>query len=150
HMATHVAALSIAAVAYRFARRHAFNDWFSFGTGKLGELAAFGSAIILCMVALLIGYESVLRLIYPVAIEYREAIPIAVLGLAINVVSALLLHDTDAHHHDGNDDHDGHDNDAHDHDHHDHHDHEDHDHDGHFGHVDRNGDAHEHHHPTAR
>ena len=81
HMSTHVAALSIAAVAYSFARRHVGNDWFSFGTGKIGELAAFASAIILAMVALLIGYESVTRIISPVMIEYREAIPIAVLGL---------------------------------------------------------------------
>jgi cation diffusion facilitator family transporter len=99
HMSTHVAALSIAAVAYSFARRHVGNDWFSFGTGKIGELAAFASAIILAMVALLIGYESITRIISPVMIEYREAIPIAVLGLGVNLVSAYLLHDHDHHHH---------------------------------------------------
>jgi len=123
HMSTHVAALSIAAIAYSFARRHSGNDWFSFGTGKIGELAAFASAIILAMVALLIGYESVVRLINPVSIEYREAIPIAVLGLFVNLASAFLLHDHDHHdhgHHDGPD----HDHEEHDH-HHDnaHHDH---------------------------
>ena len=84
HMATHVAALSIAAVAYSFARRHVGNDWFSFGTGKLGA-AAFASAIILAMVALLIGYELVTRLIHPVTIAFREAIPIALVGLVVNL-----------------------------------------------------------------
>ena len=98
HMATHVAALSIAALAYLVARRHADNDWFSFGTGKLGELAAFASALILTMVALLIGWELVTRIIHPVPIAFGEAIPIAVLGLGVNIVSAFLLHD-DEHHH---------------------------------------------------
>jgi cation diffusion facilitator family transporter len=111
HMSTHVAALSIAALAYSVARRQVGNDWFSFGTGKLGELAAFASAIILSIVALLIGYESVLRVIHPVMIEYREAISIALLALCVNLASAYLLHDHDhhhGHHHDGeDDDHDG-------------------------------------------
>jgi cation diffusion facilitator family transporter len=98
HMSTHVAALSIAAVAYSFARKHMLNDWFSFGTGKLGELAVFASAIILAMVALLIGYESVTRLINPVAIQFGEAIPIAALGLGVNLISAWLLRDDDHHH----------------------------------------------------
>jgi cation diffusion facilitator family transporter len=139
HMSTHVLALSIAAVAYSIARRHVANDWFSFGTGKVGELAAYSSAIILGLIALLIGYESVTRFFNPVAIAYREAIPIAVLGLAVNIVSAFLLHDHDDHHHGGGEqeqyhpehDHAGHDHAGHDHD-HDHdrdHDHHDHDHD---------------------
>jgi cation diffusion facilitator family transporter len=136
HMSTHVAALSIAALAYSIARRHVGNDWFSFGTGKLGELAAFASAIILAMVALLIGYESVTRFFHPVAIAFREAIPIAFVGLGVNLVSALLLHDDghdhphghedeaefrDAHDHDNKHDHaDDHDHAHHDHAHHDH------------------------------
>jgi cation diffusion facilitator family transporter len=123
HMLTHVAAMSIAALAYSYARRNIDNDWFSFGTGKLGDLAAFGSAIILAMVALLIGYESIVRLIHPVDIEYREAIPIAVLGLVVNLLSAFLLHDHHDHHHVGRDfhDHSTKDHDDHDHDHrHDH------------------------------
>jgi Co/Zn/Cd efflux system component len=98
HMSTHVAALSIAAVAYSIARKHMLNDWFSFGTGKLGELAAFASAIILAMVALLIGYESVTRLVSPVTIHFGEAIPVAALGLAVNLFSAWLLRDHDHHH----------------------------------------------------
>lgn len=106
HMSTHAAALGIAALAYRFARRHADDPRFSFGTGKFGDLAAFASAIILGLIALLIGYESLDRLIHPVAIGFSQAIPIAVLGLAVNLASVWLLHD-------------GH----HDHDHDDHHDH---------------------------
>jgi cation diffusion facilitator family transporter len=113
--------MSIAALAYSYARRNIGNDWFSFGTGKLGDLAAFGSAIILAMVALLIGYESITRLIHPVDIEYREAIPIAVVGLAVNLVSAFLLHDHHDHvdrdfHGQGTNDHDDHDH-HHEHDH---------------------------------
>lgn len=119
HMSTHVAAFSIAAVAYNVARRHAGNDWFSFGTGKIGELGAFASAIILAMVALLIGYESVSRLFAPVAIRFAEAIPIAALGLGVNLLSLLLLHDHD------HDDHDHAHDDPADHRHDDHHHHHD-------------------------
>jgi cation diffusion facilitator family transporter len=120
HMATHVAALAIAGLAYLFARRHMHDPRFSLGTGKFGELAAFASAIILGMIALGIGYESVLRLVYPVAIHYREAIPIAALGLCVNLASAWLLRESHDHRH-------GHDHEGahqHDHDDHDHHDHD--------------------------
>jgi cation diffusion facilitator family transporter len=99
HMGTHVAALAIAGLAYLFARRHVHDARFSLGTGKFGELAAFASAIILGMIALGIGYESVLRLLYPVAIHYREAIPIAALGLCVNLVSAWLLRESHDHGH---------------------------------------------------
>lgn len=99
HMSTHAAALGIAALAYRFARTHAGDRRFSFGTGKLGELAAFASAIILGMIALLIGYESVTRLLHPVEIGFSQAIPIAVVGLLVNVASVWLLHDDDHHGH---------------------------------------------------
>jgi cation diffusion facilitator family transporter len=91
HMSTHAGALLLAALAYRYARRHANDPRFSFGTGKLGDLAGFTSAIILAMIALLIGYEAVSRLLAPVAIHFSEAIPIAVVGLAVNVASAWLL-----------------------------------------------------------
>jgi cation diffusion facilitator family transporter len=91
HMSTHAAALSIAALAYFFARRHARNPRFSFGTGKVGELAGFASAVALALVALLIGYESIVRIAHPVAIDYDEALAIAVLGLAVNLASAWLL-----------------------------------------------------------
>lgn len=101
HMSTHAAALSISALAYLYARRHVRSDRFAFGTGKLGELAAFASAIILAMIALLIGYESVERLVNPVPIAYGEAIAIAALGLAVNLGSAWLL--GGEHHHHGHD-----------------------------------------------
>jgi cation diffusion facilitator family transporter len=101
HMSTHAGALLIAALAYTYARRHAGDERFSFGTGKLGDLAAFASAIILAMIALLIGWESVGRLLHPVAIAFDEAIPVAVLGLCVNATSAWLLRDEDDHDHHG-------------------------------------------------
>jgi cation diffusion facilitator family transporter len=99
HMATHAAALGIAALAYLFARRQARNAHFTFGTGKFGDLAAFSSAIILMMIAAQVGYESVVRLFHPVPIFYGEAIAVAVLGLAVNLLSAWLLRDDHDHHH---------------------------------------------------
>ncbi len=120
HMATHVAALAIAGLAYLFARRHTDDTRFSLGTGKFGELAAFGSAIILGMVAFGIGYESILRLLHPVTIHFQEAIPIATLGLCVNLLSAWLLHEGHEDEHDR-----GH-----------HHEHDDHHH--HAGHHDTN------------
>ena len=112
HMATHVAALAIAGLAYLFARRHAQDGRFSLGTGKFGELAAFASAIILGMIAFGVAYESMLRLFHPVAIHFQEAIPIAALGLCVNLASAWLLRDEHGHGHD----HDDHDHGAHHHD----------------------------------
>lgn len=99
HMSTHAAALAISAAAYRYARRHATDSRFAFGTGKLGDLAAYTSAVVLAMIALLIGYESVERLLHPVPIAYEEAVAIAVLGLAVNLASAWLLRDEHDHHH---------------------------------------------------
>lgn len=98
HMSTHAGALLIAALAYTYSRRHAHDDRFAFGTGKLGDLAAFTSAIALAMIALLIGYESVERLIAPVPIAFNQAIPIAAVGLGVNLLSAYLLRDEDHHH----------------------------------------------------
>ncbi len=91
HMSTHAAALLIAALAYSYARRHANDPGFTFGTGKLGDLAGFTSAIILSMIALLIAYESMGRIFAPVPISFAEAIPIAGVGLAVNIASALIL-----------------------------------------------------------
>jgi cation diffusion facilitator family transporter len=91
HMSTHAGALLLAALAYTYARKHADNPAFTFGTGKLGDLAGFTSAIVLAMIALLIGYESVGRIFAPVPIHFAEAIPIACLGLAVNIASAWLL-----------------------------------------------------------
>jgi cation diffusion facilitator family transporter len=106
HMSTHAGALLIAALAYTFARRHARDERFSFGTGKFGELAAFSSAIVLAMIALLIGYESIVRLLHPVRIALNQAIPIAFLGLGVNLLSAWLLRDDHDHHHGHSHDHD--------------------------------------------
>ena len=118
HMSTHASALLLSALAYSYARRHRNDARFSFGTGKLGDLAGFSSAIILAMIAVLIAYEAAQRLLWPVAINFNEAIPIAVLGLIVNVASVLLLdggrhghehghqhshghdHDHSGHHHD--------------------------------------------------
>jgi cation diffusion facilitator family transporter len=91
HMSTHAGALLLAALAYTYARKHARDPHFTFGTGKFGDLAGFSSAIILAMIALLIGYESVSRIFAPVTIHFAEAIPIACLGLSVNIASAWLL-----------------------------------------------------------
>ncbi|MFJ4145244.1 CDF family Co(II)/Ni(II) efflux transporter DmeF [Pseudomonas sp. NPDC089734] len=112
HMATHAGALGIAAGAYAFARRNANNGRFSFGTGKVGDLAGFASALILFMVSLGIGIESLVRLFQPATVAFGEATLIAVIGLAVNVLSAVLLsgghdhghghhhpHDTHSHEH---------------------------------------------------
>jgi cation diffusion facilitator family transporter len=101
HMSTHAAALAIAALAYRVARTHRHDPRFAFGTGKLGELAGFASAVILGIVALLIAYECVTRLLTPVPIRFAEATVVAVVGLAVNLASAWLLFDQDHHSHDG-------------------------------------------------
>ena len=100
HMSTHAAALTIAALAYQYARHHKHDARFAFGTGKLGDLAAFASAIALGMIALLIAYESLMRLARPVPIAYAQAISIAVVGLAVNLICAWLLREKHAHHHD--------------------------------------------------
>jgi cation diffusion facilitator family transporter len=91
HMRTHAGALLLAALAYTYARKHVEDPKFTFGTGKFGDLAGFTSAIVLAMIAILIGYELVSRIFDPVPIRFAEAIPIAVLGLAVNVASAWLL-----------------------------------------------------------
>lgn len=102
HMSTHAGAMLIAALAYTYARRHASDARFVFGTGKLGDLAGFTSAIVLAMIALLIAYEAIARLLSPVPIHFDEAIPIAVLGLLVNLASVWLLsgdhHGHAAHH----------------------------------------------------
>ena len=99
HMATHALAIGIAASAYLFARRHAHDQRFAFGTGKLGELAAFASAIVLAMIALLVAWESFVRLAHPVPIAYGEAMAIAAVGLIVNLGSAWLLREEHSHHH---------------------------------------------------
>ena len=111
HMATHAGALGIAALAYRYAKRHATSGRYSFGTGKVGDLAGFASALVLGIVAIGIAWESAIRLVDPSPVEFGEATIIAIIGLGVNIASALLL----GHGHDhGHDDHSGH---AHHHDH---------------------------------
>src|ERR1700749_2695532 len=105
HMGTHAAALGIAGVAYMLARRQSGSARFAFGTGKFGDLAAFSSALILGIIAVQVAYESAYRLFYPVPIAFGEAIPIAVLGLAVNLVSAWLLGGSHGHDHHGHDHH---------------------------------------------
>lgn len=103
HMSTHAGALGIAAFAYSFARRHANDQRFTFGTGKVGALGGFTSAIILCVVALLMIWESSIRLTSAQTIAFNEALAVAVLGLAVNVVSAVILGGTGQGGHHGHD-----------------------------------------------
>lgn len=98
HMATHAGALGVAALAYRYARRHRRNPAFSFGTGKVGDLAGFASALVLALFAVGIGVESVERLLNPGPVAFGDATIVAVIGLIVNIVSALLL-SGDHHHH---------------------------------------------------
>jgi cation diffusion facilitator family transporter len=118
HMSTHAVALVISAFAYSYARRHALDARFAFGTGKLGDLAGFTSAVVLALIAVFILYEAATRLFVPVTIAFDEAIPIAFLGLGVNALSAWLLSGGGEHDHGHAHSHDH----AHDHDHPHHHD----------------------------
>ena len=111
HMATHAGALAIAALAYAFARRHARNARFTFGTGKVGDLAGFASAILLAVAALGIALESGARLFQLHAIDYGDALRVALIGLVVNLLSAWML--MDQHHHEHGHDHDHHHHHAH-------------------------------------
>jgi len=104
HMGTHVAALSISVFAYRYSRLHANDARYSFGTGKVNALAGFASGIVLVVVALLMGIESIHRLISPQIIQFNQAIIVAILGLVVNLLSLFILgghhnHDHHDHHH---------------------------------------------------
>jgi cation diffusion facilitator family transporter len=116
HMSTHAGAMLIAALAYTYARKHATDSRFVFGTGKLGDLAGFTSAIVLAMIAVLIGYEAVSRFLSPVPIHFGEAIPIAVVGLLVNLASVWLLSSGDHGHSHGHSHGHGHGHDEHVHD----------------------------------
>jgi cation diffusion facilitator family transporter len=107
HMATHAGALAVAAGAYAYAKRHADNRRFTFGTGKVGDLAGFASALVLGIVAIGIAWESVVRLLEPTTVAFGQATVVAVIGLAVNLISAMLLAGGGHHHHHGHDhDHD--------------------------------------------
>jgi cation diffusion facilitator family transporter len=110
HMGTHAIALGITALAYYYARRHADNPNYSFGTGKVGVLGGFASAVVLAVIALMMGAESIQRLFSPQSIRFNEAIIVAVVGLAVNLISAYLLQGKHPHDHDHSDSaHDHHD-----------------------------------------
>jgi cation diffusion facilitator family transporter len=108
HMATHAGALGIAVAAYGYAKRHASNKRYSFGTGKVGDLGGFASALILGVVSLAVGIESVMRLLQPTEVQFGTATLIAIVGLIVNIVSALLLGHGHSHDHDHDHDHDHH------------------------------------------
>ena len=116
HMSTHVIAFLITAIAYYFTRRHASNVQFSFGTGKIGVLGGFSSAVVLSIVAILMAGESIHRLFVPLEIHFNEAIGIACVALGVNLICALLLKGAHHHHHHHHHDHQVHDH-VHDHDH---------------------------------
>lgn len=99
HMSSHMLALGLAYFAYRSARHYAEDSRFSFGTWKIEILAGYSSAILLMVVAILMAFQSIERLINPIDIHYNQAIPIAILGLVINLICAWLLHDDHHHHH---------------------------------------------------
>ena len=105
HMSTHAIAFVIAAIAYHFTRRHAADVRFTFGTGKIGVLGGFSSAIVLSIIALAMAGESVHRLFSPLSIHFNEAIGIAALGLCVNLVCAFLLKDDPHHQHSHGHDH---------------------------------------------
>ena len=121
HMATHVAAFGMAALGYTISRRFATHKAFAFGTGKVHALAGYTSAIVLAIVSILMMVESISRLADPERIDYASSLPVAVIGLVVNLLSIWLLHDREATGHDRDDDHEDHHHD--DHDHHHHHDH---------------------------
>ncbi|MCE7796921.1 CDF family Co(II)/Ni(II) efflux transporter DmeF [Sphingobium sufflavum] len=137
HMATHAGALAVAAMAYAYAKRHARSPAYSFGTGKVGDLAGFASAMVLGLIALGIGVESALRLLQPVTVAFGEATIIAAVGLAVNIASAVLLSGGHHGHHHGEGHGHGHDHHHGEHD-HGHHDAHDHGHHAHHGHGDNN------------
>lgn len=125
HMGTHVGALGLTLVAYWYARRHAGNDSFSFGTGKVYALAGFASAIVLVIVAILVAKEGIEHLVEAEMPDYREALPVAIIGLLVNAGCAFVL--GTGHTYDNGHGHShGHDH-GHDHGGHDHHEHDDHD-----------------------
>jgi len=122
HMASHAVALGINAFAYVYARRHAHDQRFSFGTGKVNALGGFSGAVLLAVFALMMAAESLHRLVFPVPIVFNNAILVAVIGLVVNGASMLILghqHESPDHAHVEH----GH---VHDHDHHGHQHHHDH------------------------
>ena len=108
HMATHTFALGITAIAYYYSRKHAHDRRYSFGTGKIGVLGGYTSAIFLALVSFGMIFESIIRLVTPISIRFNEAIFVAVIGLAVNLVSAYLLHGREVGHHHSDHEHNDH------------------------------------------
>ncbi len=109
HMASHTTALFINVFAYIYARRHAHDTRFSFGTGKVNALGGFTGAILLTVFALMMVWGSIERLINPVTIAFNQAIFVAIIGLVVNGASMFILGHEDEHHHEHeHDDHDEH------------------------------------------
>lgn len=128
HMASHASALAISLFAYVYARRHAHDERFCFGTGKVNSLAGFTGAVLLALFALLMAWESTVRLLNPVEIAFNQAIGVAILGLIVNGLSVFVLggddpHERHDHDHDGQGDHDEHEEPRPAEHHHEHHDH---------------------------
>lgn len=116
HMASHATALAISAFAYSYARRHASNREYSFGTGKVNALAGFTGAVLLATFAAIMAWESARRLFEPIDIAFTQAIWVAALGLVVNGVSVLILGVGDhGHDHPHDDDHETHEPGHHDH-----------------------------------
>jgi cation diffusion facilitator family transporter len=101
HMASHAAALSLTALGYFMARRHASSPAFSFGTGKIGELAGYSSALVLVLIAVFMAYESVRRFFFPVSISFSQAIGVAAAGFLVNIISAFILREREDERHNG-------------------------------------------------
>ena len=135
HMGSHMVGLGITYFAYIYARTHAHDQRFSFGTGKVNALAGYSSAMILIFIALFMAYESMLRIVNPVTIHYNQAIIVAIIGLVVNGVSMLVLGDKGHTHAHGDHDHEAHDHAAHDHAADEHDDYSHHDHGHEYAHV---------------
>ncbi len=120
HMGSHMVGLGVTFFAYVYARKHAFDQRFSFGTGKVNALAGFSSAMILIFIAMFMAYESVIRIVKPVEIFYNQAITVAVIGLVVNAVSMLILGNSGHSHAHGDHEHAAHEHAEHDHADHDH------------------------------
>jgi cation diffusion facilitator family transporter len=144
HMATHVAALGLASAAYALSRRFAGHRAFAFGTGKIQALGGYTSAVALGLVAVLMMVEAAARLLQPAAIDFAGSLPVAVLGLFVNLASYRLLHGEGHEHEHESHEHEGHEHEGHEHE----HEHEGHEHE-HEGHPGHGASRHDHNHRAA-
>lgn len=103
HMASHASAMGVTALAYYWARKQKNNPRYAFGTGKIGDLAGYSSGLLLLLIALFMAYESIRRMLHPVTIHFNQAIVVAVIGLAVNLICASILKEDHPHHHEAHD-----------------------------------------------